>query len=160
MINVYDNIRGWAAERGIIANGTLRGQSLKLVEEFGELAAGMAKGDCEAIKDAIGDCLVVLTIMEALESQPVHSDPDNEGHPLGDPLARAAACMAEIVDCASNDLPPEFCFDQAAAMQDALCQIAEKYDFTAMQCAFHAWGQIKDRKGYMNAQGVFVKEAA
>jgi len=38
-------------------------QMLKLTEEVGELAAGIARWNPEAIQDAVGDVLVVMTIL-------------------------------------------------------------------------------------------------
>lgn len=57
----YTQIRNWAKEKGIYKKGDPKSQTLKLQEEVGELAnAILAKNDVE-IKDAIGDCVVVLT---------------------------------------------------------------------------------------------------
>lgn len=33
-------------------------------------------------------------------------------------------------------------------------------DLDVTECLGHAWDEIKDRKGYMNAAGVFIKEQA
>ena len=49
----------WSKDRGIIDNGKVETQVLKLISEMGELADNVAKG--KDIKDDIGDCLVVLT---------------------------------------------------------------------------------------------------
>ena len=49
----------WSHDRGILTNGKVATQALKLVSEVGELADNVAKGNCT--KDDIGDCLVVLT---------------------------------------------------------------------------------------------------
>lgn len=40
-------------------------QMLKLFEEVGEVASGMARGDVEEVKDGIGDVFVVITILAA-----------------------------------------------------------------------------------------------
>ena len=53
----------WAEQRGILALGTTDGQFTKLIEEVGELASGISKNDRAEIADAIGDCVVVLTIL-------------------------------------------------------------------------------------------------
>ena len=50
----------WANARGIIVNGKLTTQTLKLVEELGELAAAILRNDIDKAKDGIGDCCVVL----------------------------------------------------------------------------------------------------
>ena len=58
-------IRGWAHDRNLIEGSTPAKQFVKLIEEIGELAAGLARGKEELIKDGIGDAFVVLTILAA-----------------------------------------------------------------------------------------------
>lgn len=53
-------VREWANEKGIYKNGDLKTQTLKLVEEVGELANGVIKENHFETQDAIGDCMVVL----------------------------------------------------------------------------------------------------
>ena len=86
----------WANDRGIIANSTSQIQGLKLVSEMGELCDNLAKG--RDVKDDIGDCLVVLTI------------------------------------------------------------IANMQGTTIDECQQVAWNDIKDRKGFLNEAGIFIKE--
>lgn len=57
------NILNWAKEKGIDLPENATRQFLKLVEEMGELASGLAKNNQEAIKDALGDVFVVWTIL-------------------------------------------------------------------------------------------------
>jgi NTP pyrophosphatase (non-canonical NTP hydrolase) len=65
--NVYDLIRQWAKERGIYTSGDSKTQYTKLCEESGELARAILKKDKEELTDAIGDMVVVLTNLAALE---------------------------------------------------------------------------------------------
>jgi len=65
--NVYDLIRLWADERGIYRNGDSKTQYTKLCEESGELARAILKKDKAELIDAIGDMVVVLTNLAALE---------------------------------------------------------------------------------------------
>jgi NTP pyrophosphatase (non-canonical NTP hydrolase) len=65
--NVYDLIREWADERGIYKNGDSKTQFIKLQEETGELARAILKKDRAELIDAIGDAVVVLTNLAALE---------------------------------------------------------------------------------------------
>lgn len=58
-------IRQWAHDRNIIDGATPQAQFVKLIEEIGELAQGIAKSRPEAIADGIGDAVVVLTILAA-----------------------------------------------------------------------------------------------
>ena len=65
--NVYDLIRQWADARGIYKNGDTKTQYVKLLEESGELARAILKNDKPEFIDAIGDMVVVLTNLAALE---------------------------------------------------------------------------------------------
>lgn len=62
---LFPLIRSWASDRNLIKGASTHAQMLKLSEEMGELAAGIARSKPEAIKDGIGDCVVVLTILAA-----------------------------------------------------------------------------------------------
>ncbi|MFC4661722.1 MazG-like family protein [Oceanobacillus sp. FSL W7-1293] len=52
----------WALDKGLEVAEPEK-QMLKLMEEVGELAQGLAKGDDYKIIDSIGDVYVVLTIL-------------------------------------------------------------------------------------------------
>jgi len=65
--NVYDLIRQWASNRGIYSNGDTKTQYIKLQEESGELARAILKDNKSELIDAIGDMIVVLTNLAALE---------------------------------------------------------------------------------------------
>ena len=56
-------VEEWAVNKGIDSPENVERQFLKLVEEVGELAAGLARGDYAAIRDAVGDVQVVLIIL-------------------------------------------------------------------------------------------------
>ena len=88
----------WAEARGIIANSDSKTQMLKAVSEMGELSDAIIKRDRPAIVDGIGDVLVCLIVVGALEN----------------------------------------------------------VDLT--KCLEAAYSEIKDRKGYLNKDGVFVKQ--
>jgi NTP pyrophosphatase (non-canonical NTP hydrolase) len=95
-VTELDVIR-WAEARGIIANSDSKTQLLKAVSEMGELADAIIKRDRPAIVDGIGDVLVCLIVVGALE------------------------------------------------------------DVNLTHCLQSAYNEIKDRKGYLNKNGVFVK---
>jgi len=65
--NVYDLIRLWASNRGIYKEGDTKTQFAKLQEESGELARAILKKNKPEFIDAIGDMVVVLTNLAALE---------------------------------------------------------------------------------------------
>lgn len=90
----------WSEARGIIQNSDSKTQMLKAVSEMGELADAITKRDRDGIVDGLGDVLVCLINVAAIE------------------------------------------------------------DLDLARCLESAYEQIKDRKGYLNAEGVFIKEAA
>jgi NTP pyrophosphatase (non-canonical NTP hydrolase) len=96
-VTELDVIR-WAEARGIVANSDSKTQLLKAVSEMGELADAIIKRDRPAIVDGIGDVLVCLIVVGALE------------------------------------------------------------DIDLTKCLEAAYSEIKDRKGYLNKDGVFVKQ--
>ena len=65
--NEFEPIREWAQDKGILTSGDAKTQSMKLMEESGELAKAILTNDRPEIIDAIGDCVVVLTNLAALE---------------------------------------------------------------------------------------------
>ena len=60
---MFHNIREWAEARNLVAGSDPKSQYAKLIEEAGELAAAIARGKRPEAKDAIGDMVVVLTIL-------------------------------------------------------------------------------------------------
>ena len=88
----------WAEARGIVANSDSKTQLLKAVSEMGELADAIIKRDRPAIVDGIGDVLVCLIVVGALE------------------------------------------------------------DLDLTHCLESAYNEIKDRKGYLNKNGAFIKQ--
>ena len=60
-IELFNNIRNWAEERGLYENGDTKTQLIKLYEESGELSQALLKNNKEDIIDAIGDSVIVLT---------------------------------------------------------------------------------------------------
>lgn len=59
----FTKIAGWANERNLVEGSDPTKQLVKLLEEIGELASGVAKGNREKVIDGIGDAVVVLTIL-------------------------------------------------------------------------------------------------
>lgn len=88
----------WGEARGIVKNSDAKTQLLKAFSEMGELSDAITKRDRDGIIDGIGDVLVCLTMVAAIE------------------------------------------------------------DVDVKQCFQSAYEQIKDRKGYLNKEGVFVKD--
>ncbi len=62
---IFKDILTWAEERKILTDSNPTAQMLKMTEEVGELAGAIARGNMVKANDAIGDSVVVLTIVAA-----------------------------------------------------------------------------------------------
>jgi len=69
----FEQIRQWAEDRGIYAEGNSHTQYVKLMEEAGELAQALLNKNAYEVKDAIGDMVVVLTNLAALEGMQIEN---------------------------------------------------------------------------------------
>ena len=67
----FDLIREWADERGLYDKGDPKTQTLKLMEEAGEICRAVLKNDDEGVIDGIGDCVVVLTNLAELSGNTI-----------------------------------------------------------------------------------------
>lgn len=59
----------WARVRGLLDISNAQSQMLKLYEEFGELCSASVRGRQCAFDDAVGDCTVVLVILNKILEQ-------------------------------------------------------------------------------------------
>lgn len=66
-----EKVLEWAAERNILLGSTSKDQYIKLVTEVGELGDALCEEDGDKIEDAIGDILVLLTIIASMEKTPL-----------------------------------------------------------------------------------------
>ena len=64
----FDLIREWAETRGLYNEGDPKTQTLKLMEEAGEICRATLKEDHDEVIDGIGDAVVVLTNLAELHS--------------------------------------------------------------------------------------------
>lgn len=62
----FEPIREWAEGKGIYEKGDPKTQTLKLMEEAGELAKSVINDDIRETEDAIGDCVIVLVSVAEL----------------------------------------------------------------------------------------------
>jgi NTP pyrophosphatase (non-canonical NTP hydrolase) len=61
--NLSDKVTEWAKDKGILEKENAPKQMLKVLEEVGETAGALLKGNEEGIKDGIGDSFVTLIIL-------------------------------------------------------------------------------------------------
>ena len=66
-LNDFDLIRMWARQRGLYDKGDTKTQTLKLMEEAGEICRAVLKDDHDQVIAGIGDCVVVLTNLAELQ---------------------------------------------------------------------------------------------
>ena len=156
-------IEQWAEDRNLVRGSSIKKQTLKMIEEFGELCGGVAKGQRDIIKDSIGDCFVVLTIINAQcrnESTEANANQSHLLEPTGhfransmeDALLRAAA---KIGNFANKTTPPDDW--DVNSLSNYLFLISQVANLDFWDCVQHAYEQIKDSKERM-IDGVFVKE--
>lgn len=65
-----EKILEWGEDKGILTQSDARTQLLKTMEELGELASGLLKGDRDLVIDSYGDIIVTLILganMEGLD---------------------------------------------------------------------------------------------
>lgn len=58
-----DNVIEWAYDKGILERENAPKQMLKVLEEVGETAGALLKGNESELKDGIGDSFVTLIIL-------------------------------------------------------------------------------------------------
>ena len=163
---LIEKIAQWAKDRNLILGSTPQKQFIKLMEEFGELCAGIARNDKEKIKDSIGDCgVVVVILIEQLNS-------DN----LGIITAYKAAdystensefiCLraSKVLGDASSYLMYMTSSESKSRLVNILLRfiyyiskIALNFESNFESCLTLAYNEIKDRKGRMR-KGVWIKE--
>lgn len=149
------NVQQWSIDRGLDKADSKK-QMLKLYEEFGELASGLAKGNKEVVKDSIGDVVVVLIIL--VQQQGVrligdfelsHGRLSKEGVVLkiSEYIGDISFVVRQFGDIGWNVM----------YLIAYLRLIAKDENLKFEDCLSQAWNEIKDRKGKL-IDGVWVKE--
>ena len=166
MKELIKKIENWAEERNLIKGSTPQKQFIKLMEEFGELCAGIARNDKDKIKDSIGDCSVVVIILTK------QLNANNLGFITAYKAANFSTENSEIICLrasgvlgnASSYLMYMTSSESKSRLVDVLLRfifyiskIALNFELNFESCLNSAYNEIKDRKGRM-IDGVFVKE--
>ena len=164
LCTLYGNVRKWAEARNLIEGSDAKRQYLKLVEEFGELARGIAKNDEVLIKDSIGDVAVVGIIMLA---QLGYSDNVFDTYSFAGGTREKTDF--ELITQASYELAnvgyalsqPDWSVDKRVAtirgFLDSLIDVCNAKRTSVLECLSLAYNEIKDRTGRM-VDGVFIKD--
>lgn len=150
------NVQQWSIDRGLDKADSKK-QMLKLYEEFGELASGLAKGNKEVVKDSIGDVVVVLIILAQQQGLEKISDFNiicNHLQPSDlMPQASETIGLISLRVRKTNDEIEEY----IVRLISCLRTIAKYENLKFEDCLSQAWNEIKDRKGKL-IDGVWVKE--
>lgn len=143
-------------------------QVLKVISEFGELADGIAKQDKSEVADAAGDVTVTIIIshyqldikFEFVESENIYTIAD---------ATHALANIIEIVDiiiALREDDINHFAVERYERKYKEQCQVvlnfasqtANDFGFTLEETLEIAYNVIKNRTGYTNENGTFIKD--
>ena len=147
----------WADERNMFCfehGATVASQFAKLMEEVGELGEGLMNDDKKMVKDAIGDCCVVLVVMARNSfrwAERMFDVPIERGF-----RGVLAICGDIYYFCKVGGYDFEYSVESLRCYLNALAS-QEGLDF--MDCCQCAYNQIKDRKGAM-INGKFIKEVS
>lgn len=176
LLELTNLITKWSIDRNLHTTNPNK-QILKLIEEFGELASGIAKNKKGVVIDSIGDIYVVITIMmqqmndihmtdilltkttqKAVWSDNPYKRKTSEKN-IGMILHNIQSLYSWV------DFPENQNFKKEKSHKSSviwilksLDNIAKKYDTNLEHCVDIAYNEIQERKGRM-IDGVFVKES-
>lgn len=170
----------WAHDRQILKHSSAYAQAFKTAEEVKELVEALylmrylrAYGGpdfdnhhertCEQITDAIGDIYVTLIVggtcydVEAgspgMTPQTVGIDAKPSS--VSNPADRLQKCLIPLGAACKGEGTYWMNWQLMVAY---ISQIAEEFGVPLVDCVKQAYDQIKDRKGHLTAEGIFVKE--
>lgn len=150
------NVQQWSIDRGLDKADSKK-QMLKLYEEFGELASGLAKGNKEVVKDSIGDVVVVLIILAQQQGLEKISDFNIIcNHLQESDLMPQASETIGLISLRVRRTKDEI-EGPIVRLISYLRTIAKYENLKFEDCLSQAWDEIKDRKGKL-IDGVWVKE--
>lgn len=152
MNELISSVEEWAIERNLHTADPNK-QILKLMEELGELAEGMAKGNEKAIYDGIGDMKVVLTILK-MQLENNDRSTVNISNSILSLLMYEVGLLAREVLFSKDIVDIKRYIRKVEMNLDSLC---DSMEITLESCTELAYNEIKDRKGKM-IDGVFVKQ--
>lgn len=158
---------GWSTDRKIIKNGKPYTQALKLSEEWGEVCRALAKDDENELKDGIGDCYVVAAnLSRMMAGKPLLNPGKLSDVELHFTEQRLVSSIQWLMGCLYQHFIPDDQTDgERICIEAMLTDVSINFALLAqlkgldyLDCCAHAWNEIKDRKGELNENGVFVKE--
>lgn len=143
----------WGKERGI-HDGSVNTQTLKFIAEAGELADAIIAEDTEEMKDAIGDCMVVLCSIFLMSRHP-HT-PSEIASLILTPYKRTAVSEADLFSYISSAI--HFADKNPAITLTYLQEVARILKLDFIECFSSAYDVIKNRTGKTLPNGNFLKD--
>ena len=166
LIELTELITQWGVDRSIVKNSSPFAQSRKTHEEVCELVEAVATEKCaylfhdmSDIQDAIGDIYVTLVMVCACNDTPIRMDLD---------FVSVGGMDKGPLDYVCNQVPwliRETIFEGdgvrvvSRCMVNALLKLCADMGLDFTECVEMAYQTIKDRRGTLMPDGVFVKEA-
>jgi NTP pyrophosphatase (non-canonical NTP hydrolase) len=157
-LQLKKNVIDWANERNLLASTTTEKQKLKLISEVGELSDAILKNNLDEIKDAIGDCIVVLILYFDIDRKSIDNyvfiaDKIDEKIFYQDALMNILYCIS-ILDKEEKNI--NSCFVLYNILIN-LIAIGKKYELSIVDCLDYSYNQIKNRTGQI-INGTFIKD--
>lgn len=157
MMTLEEKVEQWFIDRNLHEANPVK-QFEKLMEEAGELYAGIAKGKPDLTKDALGDMQVVLIGIE----QQLKNGAQIEASPQDMELLLLASSLGSMAQkihkhIMHNETQTPLVRPELVLLHSSIHAIAIHNLTTANDCLALAYEEIKDRKGKM-IEGVFVKK--
>jgi len=168
LIDLTGLITQWGVDRCIVQNATAFAQTRKTHEEFCELVQALAWLDgsspdtndsvMEDVKDAIGDIYVTLVMVCACNDTPIRMELDfaQIGGMEKGPLKFIESLIPDLIrDAVEDNTTVRITARRIVCGLMALCD-SMGLDF--VECVEQAYNEIRERKGTLREDGVFVKE--
>lgn len=161
---INNNLAQWAVDRNLT---NVDAQVLKLLDELGELAEAVLKGNRAAQMDELGDVMVVCFLIDQMKNQrqsideaerlPHHiaivtqertiarGEDEHIGHNI-------ALCARRLLHAAEDN------FHVSLRYAIWLTRLASHLKIDPLEALNGAWVKIEKRTGHTNEMGVFVKD--
>lgn len=153
MNELIKQVEQWSKDKGLDTAEPGK-QMLKLVEEIGEITAGLARGNTDEIKDGIGDVKVVTTILRQQLKKRGRGNL-SIGNMVALMLVYDVGVLAQRIIFEQDN---EEIMEQIDMVEAGLDAFADAMDTTVEECAGLAYEEIKDRTGKL-VNGTFIKDA-
>lgn len=164
----------WGIDRKLHANSTPQAQARKAFEEWIELLRdverlnkeGRTEDVLKALRDDFGDifvCVVQIAGSGGMRLETIWCGEEDADGVLGEGFNGGFGLIpASLFGLWSNHRDGHTAFFSSYINEaiDTLKAAAGEFELDFTECVAAAWDDIKDRKGYLREDGIFVKETA